>query len=297
MLAPALAAVLLCAQAPAAPAWQALEPGLEYALLDGPASGSPGDGKIAAVRIDPARFELRLANASAPGQGELRTAREWAYRTGASAAINASMYQEDYRTSVSLMRSRDHVNQRRLSKDKAVLAFDPLASGISPARIIDLDCDPLDVAGQSYGTLVQSIRLVSCHRRNVWAPSDRRTSTAAIGTDGAGRVLFIHARTPWPVHDLVNRLLALPLDLRQAMYVEGGPEAQLYVRGGDQELELSGALEAAADVQLSVEGWPVPNVVTAVRRGVPLPRPPAAALPPPKAQPQPAATTAPTRRR
>jgi hypothetical protein len=266
MLAPALAAVLLCAQAPAAPAWQALEPGLEYALLDGPASGSPGDGKIAAVRIDPARFELRLANASAPGQGELRTAREWAYRTGASAAINASMYQEDYRTSVSLMRSRDHVNQRRLSKDKAVLAFDPLVSGVPAVRMVDRECEDLSDAERRYGTLVQSIRMISCERRNVWAPSDRRFSTAAIGLDAKGRVLFFHARTPWPVHDLVKALLELPIDLAQAMYVEGGPEAQLFARGGGREIERLGTFERAPGAADTGKAWPVPNVIVAVRK-------------------------------
>jgi hypothetical protein len=264
---PALAAVLLCVQqAPAAPAWQALEPGLEYALLDGPGAGGEGDGKIAVVRIDPARFELRLASASAPGQGALLTARDWAYRTGASAAINASMYQEDLRTSVSLMRSRDHVNQRRVSKDKAVLAFDPLVSGVPPVRIVDRDCEDLTDAERRYGTLVQSIRMISCERRNVWAPSERRFSAAAIGVDGKGRVLFFHARTPWPVHELVKALLEAPLDLAQAMYVEGGPEAQLFARGGKVEIERVGTFERAPRAADAGRAWPVPNVIIAVRK-------------------------------
>ncbi len=268
MLAPALAAVLLCAQAPAAPAapWQPLEQGLEFALFGGPPGPEEGDGKIAVVRIDPARFELRLANASAPGQGETRTARDWAYRAGASAAINASMYQEDYRTSVSLMRTREHVNQRRVSKDKAVLAFDALVSGVPAVRIVDRDCEDLADAERRYGTLVQSIRMISCDRRNVWAPSDRRFSAAAIGIDGKGRVLFIHARTPWPVHDLVKALLDLPIDLVRAMYVEGGPEAQLFARGGGREVERTGVIERAPRAGDGGRAWPVPNVIVAIRK-------------------------------
>ncbi len=255
----------LAAAAPVLPtAWEALEPGLEARAFDGP-PGVPGDGKILVVRVDPARFELRLLNASAPGQGSSSTARAWADRTGASAAINASMYQEDYRTSVSLMRTRDHVNQRRVSKDRSVLAFDPLERGLPAVRMVDRDCEDLDRVARSYGTVVQSIRMVSCERRNVWSPSDRRTSAAAIGVDGKGRVLFIHARSPWPVHELVNALLALPIDLRQAMYVEGGPEAQLFARGGGRELERVGVFEAAPAAD-NRDAWPVPNVVVAVRR-------------------------------
>jgi hypothetical protein len=264
LVAAALGAALVAA-APALPtAWEALEPGLEVRAFDGP-RGAPGDGKIVVVRIDPARFELRLLNASAPGQGTASTARSWSERAGASAAINASMYQEDYRTSVSLMRTRDHVNQRRVSKDRSALVFDPIDRGLPPVRMIDRDCEDLDRTARSYGTVVQSIRMVSCERRNVWAPSDRRTSAAAIGVDGKGRVLFIHARSPWTVHELVDALLALPLDLRQAMYVEGGPEAQLFARGGGKELERVGAFEAAPSAD-NRDAWPVPNVVAAVRR-------------------------------
>lgn len=262
-LAPLLAA-LLCAGAQAAgPGWRALEPGLEVGLFDGP-PGAVGDGKIAVVRIDPAAFELRLLNASAPGQGERRTVRDWAAQAGAAAAINASMYQEDLRTSVSLMRTRGHVNQRRVSRDRTALVFDPLDRALPAVRLVDRDCEDLEAAARGYGTVIQSIRMVSCQRRNVWAASPRRVSVAAIGLDGAGRVLFIHARSPWPVHELVQALLALPLDMRQAMYVEGGPEAQLFARGGGEELERLGAYEAAPSAPS--DGWPVPNVVAAVRR-------------------------------
>jgi hypothetical protein len=265
MCADAVTATTVAAQPQAAQApWQALEPGLDLAVLDGPPAGA-GDRKITVVRIDPARFELRLLAASAPGEGSLRTARDWAYRVGASATINASMYQEDYRTSVSLMRTRGHVNQRRVSKDKAVLAFDPIVSGVAPVRIVDRECESLDEASARYGTLVQSIRMVSCDRRNVWAPSDRGFSAAAIGIDRAGRVLFIHARTPWPTHELVKALLALPIDLMQAMYVEGGPEAQVFARGGDRELEWVGTFEGAVG-SANGRAWPVPNVIAAVRR-------------------------------
>jgi hypothetical protein len=268
-LAAALGQALALAAPPQAPvekgpalAWQLLEPGLETVELPGP-SAQPAGGTITVVRIDPARFDLRLLAASAPGMGDPRSVRAWAYAAGASAAINAAMYQEDHRTSVSLMRTGDHVNQRRLSKDKAVLAFDPTVSGVPPVRIVDRECEKLDDATARYGTLVQSIRMVSCDGRNVWAPSERRFSAAAIGIDRGGRILFIHARTPWPVHDLVHALQAAPLGLAQAMYVEGGPEAQLFARGGGKELERLGTFESAGE---NGRAWPVPNVVAAIRK-------------------------------
>jgi hypothetical protein len=67
------------------------------------------------------------------------------------------------------------------------------------------------------------------------------------------------------MHELVQALLALPLDLAQAMYVEGGPEAQLFARGGGRELERVGTFAASTAAE-NPRAWPVPNVIAAVRR-------------------------------
>jgi hypothetical protein len=242
----------------------ALEPGLDLGTFPGP-GGAPGDAKIWIARIDPARFELKLVNASA-GDARPRTVKQWAVGAGASAAINAGMFQEDGLTSVGLMRTRFHENNpRRARSYKAVFAFDPVRAGLPPVRLLDAACGELDAFPPPYGTLIQSIRLVSCDRKNVWATEPRRWSSAALGVDGQGRVLFIHARSPWPVHDLVDALLALPIDLRRAMYLEGGKEAQLYVRSGGREVERLGALEANAEDHAIP--WEIPNAVVAVRRG------------------------------
>jgi len=238
---------------------------LELGVFDGPPA-DVGDGKIRVLRIDPARFELKLMNASAPGEGEARTAKAWAKRAGAVAAINASMFRDDGKTSVSFMRTRAHVNNPRWSKDRIALALEPSA-GAAPA-LLDRDCDDLDAADQRWGTLVQSIRMVTCKRAVAWKRQpNKRWSTAAIGVDERGRVLFIHARSPWPVHDLAARLLQLPIGLARAMYVEGGPEATLYVRAGAEEHEFLGSFETGfIETDFNVTAWSLPNVIVAIPR-------------------------------
>ena len=76
--------------------------------------------------------------------------------------------------------------------------------------LIDRDCDDFETLRGKYGTLVQSIRMISCRRTNVWTQQPQRWSTAAIGRDGRGRILFIHARSPYSTHDLIDILLELP---------------------------------------------------------------------------------------
>lgn len=240
---------------------------MELGTFEAPSPSDSGDSKIRILRIDPNHFELKLLNASASEGRAPLTPREWSRQHGLVAVINASMYQEDYRSSVSLMRTRAHTNNPRLSKDKAVLAFDRLDPGVPPVQIIDRSCQDFDSLRNRYGTLIQSIRMVSCSGRNVWKQGSDKWSTAAIGMDPAGRILFIHVRSPYTTHDVIDFLLALPIDLRNTMYVEGGPQAQLYVSGGGQEVELVGT--HAATFLLgdgTVPALPLPNVVGVIRR-------------------------------
>lgn len=278
VLAPLL--VVLAAAAPASRAravglagpgaWNVLEPGLELGTFRVRSDSDAGDPAIRVLRIDPGRFRLRLLSASAPDQGEGRSAREWVARHDLVAAINASMYQEDLRTSVSLMRSADHVNNPRLSRDMAVLAFDRRVEGVPEVQIIDRECQDLEALRHRYGTLVQSIRMLSCTGENVWAQQPRRSSSAAIGTDDAGRVLLIHSGAIVSTHDLVELLRALPIGLRRCMYAEGGSEAQLYVRAGGREAEFVGAYRSGAGLGGEPLRAPrIPNVVGVERREAP----------------------------
>jgi hypothetical protein len=109
--------------------------------------------------------------------------------------------------------------------------------------------------------------MVSCDGRNVWTQQPKKWSTAAIGIDRQGRVLFIHVRSPYSTHDLIGILQELPLDLYNAMYTEGGPEAQLYLRTGGEEMQFVGSFETGVvDSDDNVKAWPVPNIVGVVRR-------------------------------
>ncbi|HEV8120597.1 MAG TPA: phosphodiester glycosidase family protein [Candidatus Polarisedimenticolia bacterium] len=266
-LASALAIAIACAAAapPAKEApspFQRLEPGLELGeFLSDKAAG--GDRVIHVVRLDPKRYRLRLLNASAFPQAAALTARQWAERNHLAAAINASMYQADLRSSVALMQTRGHVNNPHLSKDKAVLAFDPVDPSMPPVQIIDRECQDFEALRGAYGSLVQNIRMVSCDGRNVWAAQPYAWSVAAVGMDRQGRVLLLQTRAPHTTHDFIEALLALPLDLKNAMYVEGGREAQLFVRGGGRDYEFTGTSDESDPGHAPGPAWPIPNVIGA----------------------------------
>jgi len=242
--------------------WQKLADGLELGIFDSPLLAEIGDSKIRILRIDPGRYELKLLNASVSKKGRSLTARQWCRQNGLVAAINASMFQADYKTSVSFMRTRTHVNNPRISKDMTILAFDRLGTGVPEVKIIDRQCEDFKIWKNKYGTLVQSIRMISCKGKNVWRQQAKKWSTVAIGMDKADRVLFIHVGSPYSTHDLINILQKLPLDIARAMYAEGGSQAQLYIKTGAHEYEFVGHSEIDfSNKANSLFSWPIPNAV------------------------------------
>ena len=249
-------------------AWRNLEKGLDLGIFQAPKKSALGDSLIRILRADTDYFGLRLLNATSKDQAKRRTMKDWVNKNGLVAAINASMYQEDMMSSVSYMKTRQHTNSTWVSKDKTILAFDPTDKSLPTVRIIDRDCEDFDKLRKLYGTLIQSIRMVSCQGENMWGPQTKMWSTAAIGLDHQGRVLFIHVRSPYTTHDLIDMLLELPVGLKQAMYVEGGADAQLYINTGKERHEFIGSYSSGSrEHDENTFSHPVPNVLGLVRLG------------------------------
>lgn len=250
------------------PSWRTLEPGLEFVEFPAPERSVRGDSLIRVLRLDPERYRLTLHFAAGPGTPGPRTARDWGVSEGLVAAINAGMFGEDNHTAISMLKNGEHVNNPRLTDHKSVLAFDAREPTVPEVQIIDLEAQDFETLAPSYGAFVQSIRMIALSRRNVWEQQPRRHSVAAIGVDESGRVLLIHCRSPYSVHDLVEFLLALPLDLKNAMYAEGGPLAQLWIGAGGMDREFVGLSDAGfLQADDSLPAQPIPNVIGVARRG------------------------------
>jgi hypothetical protein len=247
--------------------WQQLDQGIELGTFLSPLKAEVGDSLIRVLRVDPKYYRLRLLNASAIRNGAPITPKQWCRQNGLTAVINASMYQTDYKTSVSLMRQKGHINNPRLSKDMAILAFDRLDSSVSEVKIIDRQCEDFGFWKKKYATLIQSIRMISCTGKNVWKQQQRRWSTSAIGIDANNNVLFIHVRSLYSTHDLINILKKLPLNISRAMYTEGGPQAQLYIKVPNKEFEFVGSYEVGSgDANKGSLSWPLPNMIGIAKR-------------------------------
>ncbi len=244
--------------------WKKLVPGLEY--TEAPSfirCTNIGDNLIRIVRADMKKLKLRLLCA---GQLNIETlkADAWCERYGMLAVINASMYGSDMFSSTGFMKNGNYFNNKRFNKAyKAIVVFDPPDDSLPYFQIVDTGCRPdWKALVKRYRVAAQGLRMIDCNRANRWSRQKKYWSTACIGEDGRGRVLFIHSRTPYMVSDLNRILLSLPLNIRTVMYVEGGPESSLYVRAGGREIRSFGSYETGFNENDdNNDYWSIPNVI------------------------------------
>ena len=227
--------------------WKTLQPGVEYTTTSG----------IHVVRIDPSKATLDVGLASE--KGALRTAAQWSRDAHLSVVINLGMFQNDRRSNVGYLRHGTHLNNPHFNDYRSVLAAGP------GMQWIDFDPAKKTADLSKYNIVVQNLRLIAGNRRNVWAQTNRQWSEAAVGADSHGRVLFLFCRAPHTMYDFNELLLRLPLDITQAMHVEGGPEASLSIHAGGVDLDLAGSYETGfMENNTNAQQWPIPNVLGVV---------------------------------
>jgi len=220
-----------------------------------------GDACITLVRIAPDRFRLRLLTALADGGA--RPAPAWADGFGLRAVVNASMFHPDQRSIGLMVTGSVENNPRDNPRLGAYFAFDPVDPADSPWVLVGRGCpnvDPLDLR-RRYRTVVQNYRMLDCDGRPVDWKDDKKHSAAAVGVDDVGRAVFVLSPVPHRVVDHMQLLGAPALGLKALMYVEGGPEASLYVKTDAATVSEMGRLEVGFSTF-----WSIPNVIGAVEK-------------------------------
>ncbi len=256
--------LVVTAEARAGVEWATLAPGMELGTAQTKKSSPHGDSKITLLRIDPASWDLEILTLSQTGEKSGQTVKAWSREHRLVAAINAGMFATDYSTHIGYLRTSGHENNRRFNKYQSVAAFDPKKEGLPRYRIFDLDAPGTsrDAILRDYASVLQNLRLIKKPGTNRWSRQKKAWSEAALGEDGAGRILFIFCRSPFTMYDLNHELLGLGIDLVAAQHLEGGPEAQLYVNVGDVEIEMFGSFETSFfEGDGNALAWPVPNVL------------------------------------
>lgn len=257
--------LLTCTVAPVlARDWTNLTVGLDIGFFKTKTPSSHGDSKITVLRIDPDHWDLQFLGLDTIEESEPLTAKQWAEKYQSVAVINAGMFADDHRTHLGYVKSGDHVCGRKVSDYQSVAAFNPRPGSEVPRFcLFDLDAPgmSMDQILQDYTSAVQNLRLIKKPGKNRWKKPEQ-WSEALLAEDVEGRMLFIFCRSPFTMRDLNDELLSMGLGIVAAQHLEGGPEAQLYVKHGEYESEQFGSYETGfIENDFNLVSWPVPNVL------------------------------------
>lgn len=250
--------------------WLTLAPGLDAGYFKVERYTDSGDSVVTVLRVDPSLYSLEVLDAKSLA-GESHSARGWAETHDAIATINAGMFTTDGVTHVGFMRVNGAVVSRGRNGYQSVLAIGtPPASDQPTFRIFDVDADPPDTSYRSFPTMVQNLRLIKRPAENRWNITSEKTwSEAALAEDSLGRALLIFCKSPYSMPEFNQIILGLPLGIVAAQHLEGGSEAQMYVKYGDFEIDLVGSYDPGfGEENFDAFRTSIPNVI-AVRKRTP----------------------------
>ncbi|MEI7597482.1 MAG: phosphodiester glycosidase family protein [Bacteroidota bacterium] len=250
--------------------WTRIDNGLHYAQPDAPIASELGDSKIHILKIDPSFYKFELAMASAK-HTIAKPIDQWCKQQKFIAGINAGMYSlRNFKTATGYMRHYKHVNNKNYKDGfSALAAFNSNDKKLPDFSIIDMQDSTWQQKKVNYNSLFQSIRMIDAQGKQIfWQKNpELRSSIACLALDSLNNVLFVFSRSPYSANELSAMLLKLPLHIRTAMYLEGGPEASLYVNTPTFQLDKKGSwVSKTYETDTNSRFWALPNVLGVRKR-------------------------------
>jgi hypothetical protein len=209
--------------------WTRLSPGLELARIPFSFEILCGDSAVTLFRIhrESAGFHLHSAN----GRGKkAMTAEDWAESEDADLVFNAGMYIPGTRKAkAQMMASGKWIQKESLSSFGGIFFLD----GPTQQSFLLADKSSLKAGEEKtdFDSYFECMRLVDGNGIPLsWEKKKQRCSMLVAAEDSSGNFILAFCRSPM-LHSVMAKFLSdLPLGLRNAFYMEGGPETSIFLR-------------------------------------------------------------------
>jgi hypothetical protein len=247
------------------PAWHVLHNGLSYREVDAPEKSILNDSKIFILKSDPQLCDFNLYCASQHGK-QNRTADGWAKDFGATVVINAGMFNMVNKSAnKGYLKSFSHINNPQMNGNyNVMIGMNPKGNSDTSLIICDMTCRDLSSVEANYNTLCQGMRMVDCNGNPMaWDKRPGQACSMVIGaTDSIGNIYFVFTRSPYTHQKMIGFLFRLIPNIRTTVYLEGGPEASLYIQTRDTVISKIGSyVSKTYPTDKNDHFWKIPNVI------------------------------------
>ena len=244
--------------------WVTLTKGIQYREINAPVKSKIGDSKISLVRLDRDLFEFDVFSAtnydSIP-----KTVDRWAKKHKLNIVFNSGMYsQENTLLSRAFLKSGKHVNNPSIIEDfNLMLAMSPNTIHRENIEVLDLTCENFDQIKNEFNSYAQGLRMIDCNGKPMfWKKKIQSCSMiiAAEGTDNKFYIIF--CRSPYTHNQMIEFMLKMPYGIRNAIYLEGGPETSLFIDVNGHHIQKVGSwVSETWESDENKHFWSLPNVV------------------------------------
>jgi len=214
---------------------------------------------LAVVKVDP------VYNAFQVLHGQPRSITVWQKELGAPVIFNASYYCRNNQPCGLILSNGKPIGPRHNSRMRGMFVAEP--KGLSPdiprATILDLTITPINVKTLPWTQGVQSYPLLLDYKGRIRVRSSPKTAQrTVIAIDRNGYILIFNTNQAYfTLHDFANFLKASALEIDSALNLDGGSEAQLYIKTKDFEKFSPSSWESALGSLLDQKKFWLPTIV------------------------------------
>lgn len=243
--------------------WVELTKGIFYIEKTAPKRSPINDNKISILKIDPNKADFEFKSAIQNDKTMLCVA-DYAEKFDYNIVINAGMYdlRNYFKSKGLLINSAEYANNASLYPNyNMMICANPKAEGLPNFCIKDLTAEPWHTIKPKFESFSQGLRMIDSDGKPMsWNKRYQSCSQLIVAEDKKGMIYFIFTRSPYTQNTMIDFMVGM--GLRNAVYMEGGPQTSLFVDIDDYRIEKVGSyVSNTYPTDSNHEYWPLPNVI------------------------------------
>lgn len=243
--------------------WVLLADGISYIEQTAPDSSFVNDSKISILKIDPSKAEFEFKSATQNEKEKLCVV-DYAEKFNYNIVINAGMYDlsNQIRSKGMLINDKEHANNPNLYPSyNMMICANPKKEGIPNCQVADLTKTPYASLKNQYHSFAQGLRMIDGDGNPMaWNKRVQYCSQLIVAEDKNGMIYYIFTRSPYTHNYMINFMMNM--GLKNAVYMEGGPQTSLFVDINEHRIEKLGSFVSKTfPTDANNEFWVLPNVI------------------------------------
>lgn len=244
--------------------WTSLAKGMEYREMTAPIKSSIGDSKISILRMDRGLFDFDIFSAT-KFDSIPRDLHNWADTFDLNVVFNAGMYNlSKPLKSRAYLKTGGHINNGTVIENfNLMLAMSPTVKKRDNVEILDLTCENFNEMNNEFNSYAQGLRMIDCNGGPMFWKKKIQSCSMLIAAEGEdGKFYLIFCRSPYTHNQMIQFMVDMPYGLRNAIYLEGGPETSLLIDVNGHCIEKVGSwVSTTWERDDNNHFWRLPNVV------------------------------------